>query len=196
MVAIKKMDIIMDVKFDIDQLIKQGEIKNELELERASLAERKLKIMSNDFPEAKKKRKALRELIYSYEEKNWKDRDKLSNSKIEESDSAKENVLRESQFLDARKKLIKAKLKRLDLNQQEFGEIIGHNSKSYMSELMNGIVPFSLKDLIVISKLLKINLNKLIPTQIPEDEKIKIESTIKKLGKPNLKLDKKDFAFG
>ena len=104
--------------------------------------------------------------------------------------------MKELEFIEARKKLIKAKLKRLGLNQQEFGKILGHDSKSYMSELMNGVVPFTLKDLIVISKLIKISLNKLIPTQIPDEEKSKIEKTINKLGKPKLKLDKNEFTFG
>ncbi len=50
--------------------------------------------------------------------------------------------------------------------------------------------------MIVISKLLKIDLNILIPTQIPEEEKIEIEQTIKRLNKPKVKLDKKEFTFG
>jgi len=190
------MDLTMDTQFNINQLIKAGKIRNELELERASLAERKLRIMSDKIPEAKKKRKILRELIYAYEAQNWNDGERISNTQIEESDEAELIVLKESEFLETRKKLIKTKLKRLGLNQQEFGKILGHGSKSYMSELMNGVVPFALKDLIVISKLLKINLSKLILTQIPEEEKEKILETIKKLNKPKLKLDKKEFALG
>ncbi|MBY5958603.1 hypothetical protein KUV50_10695 [Membranicola marinus] len=65
-----------------------------------------------------------------------------------------------------------------------------------MSELKNGVIPFSLKDLIVISKLLKIELDKLILTQIPDDDKVKIEQSVKKLNKPKLKLDKEGFTFG
>lgn len=185
----------MKGEFNIDQLIKQGEIRNELELERASLAERKLRLMSEEIPAAKIKRMKIRELIYAYEAKHWTNRNKISESQIEQSDYAEKIVQGESDFINARKKLITSKLKKHGLNQQEFGKILGHNSKSYMSELMNGVVPFTLKDLIVISKLLKINLNKLIPTQIPEEEKTKIANIIKELGKPKLKLDKKEFAF-
>jgi len=185
----------MNNEFNIDQLITQGIIRNELELERASMAERKLRLMGKEFPQAKIKRKLLRELIYAYEAEHWTNRDKISDAQVAQNDTAETIVSLESKFVDSRKKLIKAKLKELDLNQQEFGRILGHNSKSYMSELMNGVVPFTLKDLIIISKLLKINLNKLIPTQIPDEDKIKIANTIKTLGKPKLKLDNTEFSF-
>ncbi len=185
----------MNKEFDIDQLIKQGKIKSELELERASLAERKLRLISKEVPESKIKRRKLRELILAFEEENWNDRDQISDTQIKESDNAEKTVLNESKFIETRKELIKNKLKTLGLNQQEFGIILGHNSKSYISELMNGIVPFSLKDLIVISKLLKIDLNKLILTHISDEDKTKIENTIKKLEKHSLKLDKKEFAL-
>jgi hypothetical protein len=60
---------------------------------------------------------------------------------------------------------------------------------------MNGINPFSLRDLIVISKLLKVDLNILVPMELPEEEKVKIEQTVKELNKPKVKLDKKEFTF-
>jgi len=185
----------MKKEFDVDLLLKQGKIKNELELERASNAERKLRLISKKDSKAKTKRKKLRELIYDFENKHWKNRNSITNSQIRESNKAELVVQKETEFIDLRKKLIRTKLKRLGLNQQEFGKILGHDSKSYMSELMNGIVPFTLKDLIIISKLLKINLNKLIPTQIPEEEKIKIEKKINSLGKSKIKLNKQEFAI-
>lgn len=185
----------MKNQFDINKLIKTGKIRNELELERASLAERKLKIESKKNPKLKEKRQALREIIYAYEKQNWSNRKKISRKQINESDIAEKLVFNEIKFFESRKKLITNKLKKLGLNQQEFGKILGHNSKSYTSELMNGIVPFSLKDLIVISKLLKINLTKLVPTDIPEADKSKIEANIKKIDKPKLKLNKEEFAF-
>lgn len=182
-------------KLDIDQLILKGEITNELELERASIAERKLRIISKDFPAAKTKRKKIRELIYEYEQKHWSQRNKITKKQIIQSDNAEKIVKQESDFLEKRKNLIRAKLKHLGLTQQEFGKILGHDSKSYMSELMNGVVPFTLKDLVLISRLLRINLNKLIPTEIPEDEKQKVEKTFKKLGKSRLKLNKEEFVI-
>lgn len=185
----------MKNEFNIDQILQEGLIKNELELEQASLAERQLKLISNEIPEAKVKRSRLMELIDSYETKYWLDREKITDSQVQTNDAAEESVQQHLEFSEKRKKLIRSKLKRFGLTQQEFGQILGHNNKSYISELMNGIIPFSLKDIIVISKLLKIDLNILIPTQIPEEEKIKIEQTITRLNKPKVNLDKKEFTI-
>lgn len=60
---------------------------------------------------------------------------------------------------------------------------------------MNGVSPFSLKDLIVINQLLKIDLTDLIPTFLPQSERAKIRMTIKKLNNPKLKLSKDDLAI-
>ena len=102
----------------------------------------------------------------------------------------------QEKFIRKRKNLIKSKISKLNLTQQEFGKILGHKNKSYISELMNGVSPFSLKDLIVISRLLKKDLNDLVFTAIPFTERRKIEKTIKELDKPKLKLNTKEFAFG
>ena len=124
--------------FDIDLLLKRGEILSELELERASIAERKLRILSKQNPDIKSKRKKLRDLIATYENKHW-NRSRISDTKLIESTQAETIANSESDFIELRKKLIRSKLKSLGLNQQEFGKILGHDSKSYMSELMNGI---------------------------------------------------------
>mgnify|MGYP006444675019 FL=1 len=76
------------------------------------------------------------------------------------------------------------------MSQQDFGKILGHNSKSYISELMNGVSPFSLKDLIIINRLLNIDLTDLIPTFLPQSDRSKIRTTIEKLDNPKLKLSK------
>ena len=51
---------------------------------------------------------------------------------------------------------------------------------------------FSLKDLIVINRILKIDLTDLVPTFLPQSDRIKIRTTIKKLDNPKLKLSKDD----
>lgn len=181
--------------YNIDQLIKRGEIKTEIELERASYAERKLRVLSKKNSTLKAKRKKLRNLIESYENKHWKNSNTITQRKIELSDQAESIVNSEMSFIEQRKKLIKSKLKKIGINQQEFGKILGHESKSYMSELMNGISPFTLKDLIIISKLLQISLSKLIPTQIGEQEINKIERSIKSLGNSNIKLNREKLAI-
>ena len=60
---------------------------------------------------------------------------------------------------------------------------------------MNGINPFSLKDLIIINRLLKIDLTDLVPTFIPQTEQVKIRASIEKLENPKLKLSKDDFVL-
>ncbi len=60
---------------------------------------------------------------------------------------------------------------------------------------MNGLSPFSLKDLIFINRLLKIELTDLVPTFLPQSERLKIRTTIKKLDNPKLKLSKDDLAL-
>ena len=90
---------------------------------------------------------------------------------------------------------IKIKLKKLNLSQQDFGKILGHHTKSYISELMNGIRPFSLKDLIVINRLLQIDLTDLVPTFLPLTERIKIRTSVEKLQNPGLYLSSDDFVL-
>ncbi len=183
----------METQFDIQRLIKKGEIKNELELERALITDRKLRVLSKKDPEFKKVRGRLRELIEKYENKNWSENANVSKRKILESDIAELIAENERLFIQKRKDLIRKKLKNIGITQQDFGVLLGHKSKSYISELMNGISPFSLRDLIVINRLLKIELTDLIPTFLPQDERVKIMSSIKKIDNPNLKLSKEDF---
>jgi len=98
-------------------------------------------------------------------------------------------------FINRRKKIIKQKLKGYGLTQQDLGVILGHNNKSYISELMNGIIPFSMKDLINIHRILKIELKDLVPTFLSHDERVRIKNSIDKLSSPKVKLNKDDLAL-
>ena len=62
-----------------------------------------------------------------------------------------------------------------------------------MSELINGLRPFSKEDLIVINRLFKIKLEDLIPTFIKQDRAYHIKRTLKSLSHSKIKLTKKDF---
>ena len=95
----------------------------------------------------------------------------------------------ERQFIAKRREIIKSKLSESGLNQQDLGLILNH-SKSYISELINGINPFAIKDLIIIHKLFQIKLEELIPTSIPQKETYRINTSILKINKPKLKLAK------
>ncbi len=185
----------MKTQFDIIELIELGEIKNELDFERALIADRKLRVLSKENPKFKTLRKKLRDLIEVYENKNWSPDSRISDKKLRESDIAELIAEKERQFIERRKELIKSKIKKVNLNQQDFGAILGHKSKSYISELMNGITPFSLRDLIIINRLLKIDLTDLVPTFLPQTERMKIRTSIEKLENPKLKLSKEDFAL-
>jgi len=196
LVKIKRLDLkIMKTQFDIKTLLEIGKINNELDFERALIADRKLRVLSKDNPKYKTLRNKLKNLIEVYENENWSSSSRVSEKKLRESDVAELIAEKERLFINKRKELIKIKLKQLNLKQQDFGIILGHSSKSYISELMNGINPFSLKDLIIINRLLKIDLTNLVPTFLPQAERVKIKSSIEKLENPKLKLSQNDFAL-
>lgn len=185
----------MKTQLDISKLLEIGNIQNELDFERALIADRKLRVLSKEDSKYKVIRKKLRDLIEDYENRNWSNSSKITDKKIRESDLAELIAEKERQFIQNRKESIRKKLKYLNLTQQELGMILGHRSKSYMSELMNGVSPFSLKDLVVLNRLLKIDLTDLVPTFLPQLDQIKITTSIQKLDNPKLKLSMDDFVF-
>jgi transcriptional regulator with XRE-family HTH domain len=176
----------MQTQLDISKLLESGKIASELEFERALIADRKLRVLAKEDSKYKAVRKKLWDLISAYEDKNWSSSSRITDKKIQESDLAEVIAEKERQFIQKRKELIRKKLKSLNLTQQDLGEILGHKSKSYMSELMNGVSPFSLKDLIIINRLLKIDLTHLIPTFLAPADKMKIKSSLRKLNNPKL----------
>lgn len=176
------------------KILQKGSISNELELEKALIIERKLRLLVKENPELAESRNKLREIIKEYEKSNWSADSIISDKKIQESDAAELIAEQERKFLANRKEIIKVKLTELGINQQDLGLILGH-SKSYISELINGINPFNLKDLIIIHKLFNIKLELLIPTTIPQKESEKIKSSILKINKPKLKLGKDDLVL-
>ncbi len=182
----------MKSQLQITKILNKGKIQNELEHERALIAERKLRLLSKENPEYVKIRKELRRIIEIYETENWSNSTKISDEKLKESEIAELIAEEERLFIQNRKTLIKTKLKELNLKQQELGELLGHSSKSYMSELMNGLNPFSMKDLIVIHRILKIDLTLLIPTFLSHSDRIKLKNSLEKLNNPKLKLSKSD----
>jgi len=79
------MSKIKKTQFDISELIENGEILNELDLERAMIAERKLRVLAKENPKFKSARKKLRDLIEQYESKNWSADSNITDKKIQES---------------------------------------------------------------------------------------------------------------
>jgi len=185
----------MKTQMDLLKLLELGKIQNELEFERALIADRKLRVLLKEDPKYKATRKKLRNLIEDYEKRNWSAESNISHKKVQGNDAAELIAEKERQFIQYRKLIIRKKLKHLNLSQQDLGAILGHKSKSYMSELINGLSPFSIKDLIVINRLLKINLTDLIPTFLAESDLVKIRTSIQKLDNPKLKLSKDDISM-
>jgi len=175
--------------FDIKKVAKIERLENEYDLKKASLLERKLRLMIDENPDLKPIRKKLRDLIKDYEDREWSDFDKITDSQIEESDKAEEIVNYEQKFISKRRDNIRKKLKDYDMTQQDLGLILGH-PKSYMSELINGVSQFTLKDLVIIHRVLGISLNILIPTFLQSETRDKVRESIKKLNKPKLGLKK------
>lgn len=184
----------MKTHFDIEQIVKSGKINNELDLERALIADRKLRILAKEDSSFITLRKKLRDIIEEYENREWSTNNTTS-QKIAESDIAEYIAEKERIFISQRKTLIKNKLKSLNLTQQQLGLILGHKSKTYMSELMNGISPFPLKDLIIINRLLKIELVNLLPIFLSKNDQLKVKSVILELNNPKIKLTKEDLEF-
>ena len=174
---------------NIQDILKINELKDEYDLEKASLIERKLRLMSEDDPAYKPLRQKALNLIEEYEQKNWSDSEKITDEQIKENDLAEEIVEKEQKFLKKRKELILKKIKEYDMNQQELGELLGHK-KSYMSELMNGVSQFTLKDLVIINQIFNIDLKLLVPPFLQNETKEKIRKNITKLNKPRLRLTK------
>ncbi len=72
----------------LKEILKRGNISNELELEKAFVLERKLRLMAKDHPVFIEERKALRRIIKLYESANWSKSSKISDEQIELSDRA------------------------------------------------------------------------------------------------------------
>ncbi len=164
-------------------------LENEYDLQKASLLERKLRLMTDENPYLKGLRKKLRRLIKEYEAKEWADFENIPDSKVEESDKAEIIVNYEQQFIQKRKENIRKKLKEFDMTQQDLGTLLGH-PKSYMSELINGVSQFTMKDLVIIHRVFGINLKILIPIHLQSETREKVQASIIKLNKPKLGLRK------
>lgn len=177
----------MKSDFDIKKIIDKGRITNELDYDRALIADRKLRLLAKEDEHFKSLRKELRDIIESYELIEWNNVNHITEQKLLESEKSERVAEQERLFLESRKTLIRKKLKQFDLTQENLTTILGHKSKTYMSELINGIRPFTLRDLIIINQLLKIDMEDLIPVFLNQKDLKTINKALKKLDKPQLK---------
>lgn len=179
----------MEAQADLAKILKKGILDSELAYQRASIVYRKLGLMIAEFPDLDEKRIRLGKIIQAYQSLHWKDDDKITDQQVEESDLAELIAREERHFYQKRKEAIIGKLKEYKLTQQELGIVLGHTSKSYMSELVNGVSPFTLRDIIVLHHLLHIDLDYLIPTILSHEDRMKLKSSLAKINNPKLKLD-------
>jgi hypothetical protein len=181
----------MKEQADLRKILRNGFLANELDLERALIFDRKLRLSIKERPELAEDRKKLRMIIKSYEEAKWNSDSIISDIQLKESDDADFIAEQERKFLNNRKFIIKNSLASFNMTQQDLGMLLGHG-KSYMSELLNGISPFTNRDLIIIHRILKIELKDLIPTIISQKDTVRLKESISRLNKPKLRFEKED----
>jgi len=179
-------------KFSIQNVQKIKSLSSDLEFEKASSLYLKLRVIVKEDKSYEPIRTHLRGLIRDYEQNKWADEEKISDNQIKENDLAEALVQAENEFYQTRKELIRVKLKEAGLNQNDLAKILGHR-KGYMSELINGLRPFSKEDLVVIHRLLKIKFEDLIPAFIQQKRASHIKKTLESLSNNKIRLTKKDF---
>ena len=178
-------------RLEIDNILKIDKLNSELEFERATLIQGKLRWMVEDDSSLESVRKHLLVLIENYESENWGNESKISEEQVKESDLAEKIVSTESVFIQKRKEFIKGKLKENEIAQKDLAKILGHRP-NYMSELMNGIRPFSRDDIVVIHRLFEIDFKDLIPPFLKKDVTNHIKTTLGELRNKKIRLRIKD----
>lgn len=181
----------MDLQVSLKKILKKGSLSNKLEFQRASVIDRQLRLLVKGHPEMTDDRKALRGILKGYEDQHWMNAE-ITDQKVEESDFAVQIAEQENTFNLHRKQAVRTRLKEKGLTQKDLGLILGHTSETYMSELINGINPFILNDLILIHKLLNIDLAQLIPTTLNTRVIGRVVNVISRLNNPKLQVEKRD----
>ncbi len=181
-------------RFEIDNILQIATLNSELEFERASSLYLKLRWMIKDDSSLEPIREHLKGLISEYERTNWSNDNKINDEQLKENDNAVELIAKENKFIQKRKEIIKERLQENELYQQDLGKLLGHR-KNYMSELINGIRPFSRDDLVVIHRILNIELKDLISPFIKVDTAKHIRKVLIELNRKRLKLNKNDLDF-
>ena len=186
---------IMKTEFDIEAILKKGRLSNELDYERALVAERKLRLLAKEDAQFTTLRHQLRELLETYELGEWSDPASIDDRQLIQSEKAEFIADQERQFMETRKRTIRNRLKQFELTQENLGFVLGHRSKTHMSELMNGIKPLTLKHLIIIHRLLKIEISILVPVFLSDSDQKRVKFAVDKLDKPKVKLAADDLLF-
>lgn len=81
-----------------EAILRNKQISNELEFERALIIERKLRLLISENPKYKEIRKELRTIIKEYEDKNWNKNSIITEEKLKASDYAEFRAEKERSF--------------------------------------------------------------------------------------------------
>ncbi len=164
-------------RLEIDNILKIDDLNSELEFERATSIQGKLRWMAKEDSSLGPIRQHLMDLIEKYENTHWHNEAQITDEQVKESDLADKVVNAENVFIQKRKELIKEKLKENEITQKDFGKILGHRP-NYISELVNGVRPFSRDDIIVIYRLFDIEFKDLIPPFLKKEVTNHIRTTL------------------
>ena len=178
-------------RLEIDNILKIDELNNEIEFEQATSIQGKLRWMEKEDPTLKPIRQHLLVLIEKYESKHWENESAITEEQMKESDNAERIINAENKFIQKRKELIKSKLKENELSQKDLAKVLGHRP-NYMSELMNGVRPFSRDDIVVIHRLFGIDFNDLIPPFLKKEITNHIKVTLGEMKNKRVKLRMND----
>ena len=86
--------------FNIEKILKKGRITNELDYDRALIADRNLRLLAKEAPHYKAMRSELRDLIEKYECAEWSDVNKIDEKKLVESDKSERIAEQERLFFE------------------------------------------------------------------------------------------------
>ncbi len=178
-------------RLEIDNILKIDELNSELEFERATSIQGRLRWMVEEDSSLEPIRQHLLTLIEKYENEHWHKESEIKDDQVKENDIAEKIVSAESIFIQKRKELIKEKLKENTITQKDLAKILGHRP-NYMSELMNGVRPFSRDDIVVIHRLFEIEFNDLIPPFLKKEVTNHIKTTLVELKTKKIRLKMKD----
>ncbi len=174
-------------RLEINNILKLDKLNNELEYEKAISIYGRLRWMVKEDNSLAPIKQHLKILIKQYEETHWEDETKISAEQIKESDIAEKIVSSENDFIQKRKELIREKLRENGITQKDLAKILGHRP-NYMSELINGMRPFSRNDLIVLHRLFGLDLNDLFPPFLKTEVTNHIKQTINELKNRRTKI--------
>ncbi|SMC75710.1 hypothetical protein [Pedobacter africanus] len=87
----------MDIQLGLKKILKKGILTSELEFERASIIDRKLRLLVKEHPELADDCNRLLDILYAYEKQHWSG-NKIAASQIEENDIAEQIAEYENKF--------------------------------------------------------------------------------------------------